>query len=145
MLIGFSTPVYALDFDAEFVNYQNKIASFHLPSSRNSILLIVEVKLGFGFCSETKQTVETFYELILYEEHDKFSENVLHVESRTQADEKCPLAQYSFKVLFLMDLTHLLPLLSFVHLPNNMCGCWNLFLMSRHIISIFQNILFIYG
>ena len=58
------TPVFSLDFEIEFLNYQEKIVCFYIPSSRNIIYLKVEVKLDFSLRLEINETVRLYYELI---------------------------------------------------------------------------------
>ena len=94
------TPVYSLDFEIEFLNYQGKIVSFYIPSSRNIIHLKVEVKLDLSLRLEINETVRLYYEIILYKEHDTFDTLVFHLESGTSADEKMYLAPYFLKVLY---------------------------------------------
>ena len=103
------TPVYSLDFEIEFLNYQGKIVSFYILSSRNIVHLKVEIKLDFSLCLEIIETVRVYYKLILYKELDTFDKLVSHLEFRASADEKLCLAPYFLKVLYYWILTHLLP------------------------------------
>ena len=94
------TPVYSLDFEIEFLNYQRNIVSFYIPSSRNIIHLKVEEKLDFSLRIELYETVRLYYELILYKEHDTFDTLVFHLESGTSADEKIFMAPCFLKILY---------------------------------------------